>query len=277
MTPNDVLLTDKVAIVTGGGAGIGRGIAAAFLAFGARVAIFERDPERVARAEAEAGADGGDLLALEVDVRDGEAVARAVAETVRRFGGIDILVNNAGGVFAAPFLETSEKGWDALHNANLKHIYHCSQSVARWLIDHDRGGSMINLVSIEGVRAAPLYATYAAAKAGAINFTKTLALELAPNNIRVNAIAPDICMTEGMSALMDAASQERAKLTIPLGRLGDPADIGGVAVFLASDLSRYLTGQTLHVDGGTHAAGGWYHHPRDGQYVYGPLPDEGGS
>ncbi len=132
-------------------------------------------------------------------------------------------------------------------------------------------GSLINVVSIEGVRAAPLYVTYAAAKAGAINFTKTLALELAPHGIRVNALAPDICLTEGLRALMDEASQERAKLIVPLGRLGEPADLGGVAVFLASDLSRYLTGETLHVDGGTHASAGWYHHPRDGRYVYGPL------
>ena len=157
--------------------------------------------------------------------------------------------------------------------ANLKQIYQCTQSAVRQMLAQGTGGSLINIVSIEGVRAAPLYAAYAAAKAGAINFTKTLALELAPHGIRVNALAPDICMTEGLSALMDKESQERAKLTVPLGRLGDPDDLGGAAVFLASDLSRYITGETLHVDGGTHASGGWYHHPRDGHYVYGPLPD----
>ncbi len=223
---------------------------------------------------AEIEAKAGEVLGIEVDVRDGEAVERAVALTAERFGAIDILVNNAGGVFAAPFLETNEKGWNALHRANLKHISHCSQSCARRMIEQGRGGSLIVVVSIEGVRAAPLFATYAAAKACAINFTKTLALELAPHGIRVNAIAPDICLTEGLRTLMDEESQERAKLTVPLGRLGEPDDLGGAAVFLASDLSRYLTGETLHVDGGTHAVGGWYHHPRDGRYVYGPLPGD---
>jgi NAD(P)-dependent dehydrogenase (short-subunit alcohol dehydrogenase family) len=139
------------------------------------------------------------------------------------------------------------------------------------MIDQRRGGSIINVVSIEGVRAAPLYAAYAAAKAGVINFTKTLALELAPHAIRVNAIAPDICMTEGLRGLMDDAGVERAKLTVPLGRLGVPDDIAGPAVFLASDLSSYVTGALLHVDGGTSASSGWYHHPETGVYVYGPA------
>lgn len=271
MDPSCAMLTDKVAIVTGGGAGIGRGIAEAFRAFGARLALFERDQRRAASAARELAAGGADVLALPVDVRDGDAVGDAVRATRRRFGRIDVLVNNAGGVFAAPFLDTTEKGWDALHRANLKHIYHCCWHVGRSMVD-DGGGSIINVVSIEGVRAAPLYATYAAAKAGAINFTKTLALELAPHGVRVNALAPDICVTEGLRDLMTGEALRRAADTVPLGRLGDPADLAGAAVFLASDLSRYLTGETLHVDGGTHASSGWYHHPEDGHYVYGPLP-----
>ncbi len=274
MNPERVLLNGKVAIVTGGGAGIGLGIARSFVAFGARVAVFERAPYRVAGVAEKIEVSGGEVLGIEVDVRDAAAVHLAVERAEDHFGAIDILVNNAGGVFASPFLESQEKGWDALHQSNLKHIYHCSQNVARRMVEQGRGGSLINVVSIEGVRAAPLYAAYAAAKAGAISFTKTLALELAPHGIRVNALAPDICITEGLAELMDEASQERARLTVPLGRLGEPEDLGGAAVFLASDLSRYVTGETLHVDGGTHAAGGWYHHPRDGRYVYGPLADD---
>ena len=274
VNPQSVLLNEKVAVVTGGGAGIGRGIARTFAAFGARVAILERDPERVASVSNELEAEGAVALSLEVDVRDAEAVEEAMVKIDERFGSIDILVNNAGGVFASPFLETSEKGWDALHRANLGHLYHCSQGAARRMIDQGRGGSMINVVSIEGVRAAPLYSAYAAAKAGAINFTKTLALELAPHGFRVNALAPDICLTEGLRTLMNDESQARASLTVPLGRLGEPEDLGGAAVFLASVLSRYVTGESLHVDGGSHGSGGWYHHPDDGRYVYGPLPDD---
>jgi 3-oxoacyl-[acyl-carrier protein] reductase len=273
MDTTKALLTDRVAVVTGGGAGIGRGIAAGLAAFGARVAILEIDPERAEAAATAIGAQGGTALGLPTDVRDGEAVARAVATTCDRFGGIDILVNNAGGVFVAPFLESKEKGWDALWRANLKHVLHCTQQVGRQMRDRGQGGSIINVVSIEGVRAAPGFAVYAAAKAGVINFTKTIALELAPYAIRVNALAPDICVTEGLHSMMGAEGLEHARHTVPLGRLGDPDDLAGAAIFLASDLSSYVTGQVIHVDGGTQAAAGWYHDPTDGHYVYGaPTP-----
>jgi NAD(P)-dependent dehydrogenase (short-subunit alcohol dehydrogenase family) len=274
MDTRKAFLTGKVAAVTGAGSGIGKGIAKGMAAFGAKVAILERDAETSQRTADEIGADGGEALSLCTDVRDGEAVERAVAATCERFGGIDVLVNNAGGVFAAPFMETNEKGWNALWRANLVHVFHCSHAAARRMIERGRGGSIINVVSIEGVRAAPLYAAYAAAKAGVINFTKTLALELAPHAIRVNALAPDICMTEGLRALMSDEGVERAKLTVPLGRVGVPEDIAGPAVFLASDLSSYVTGALLHVDGGTAASSGWYHHPESGVYVYGPAGRE---
>ena len=127
------------------------------------------------------------------------------------------------------------------------------------------------LQPIEGVRAAPLYAAYAAAKAGAINFTQTLALELAPHRIRVNAIAPDLTDTEGLRAVMPAGqTPEGPQPMVPMGRAGHVDEVAGAALFLASELSTYLTGDTLHVDGGTHAAGGWYHHPKPGAYILGP-------
>jgi NAD(P)-dependent dehydrogenase (short-subunit alcohol dehydrogenase family) len=270
LDPGSVSLAGLSAAVTGGGAGIGKGIALGLAAFGARVALLEKDPEQAHKAAAEVEAAGGTALALVTDVREGEAVERSIAATCERFGGIDILVNNAGGVFAAPFLETNERGWDALWRANLKHIFHCTRSAGQRMVDQGRGGSIINVVSIEGVRAAPLYAAYAAAKAGAINFTKTMALELAPHGIRVNAIAPDLCMTEGIRELMPEDETDRAAQMIPMGRAGVPEDIAGVAVFLASDLARYVTGETLHVDGGTHAAAGWYRDPGSGQYILGP-------
>jgi NAD(P)-dependent dehydrogenase (short-subunit alcohol dehydrogenase family) len=194
---------------------------------------------------------------------------RAVAAARDAYGGLDILVNNVGGTFQRPFLEIEEKGWDALIRINLKSVFHGTRAAAPLLIERG-GGSVINVVSIEGVRAAPLYAPYAACKAGVINFTQTMALELAPHRIRVNAIAPDICLTEGLRAMLPDAALERHAYMVPLGRAAEPAEIAGPAVFLASDLASYVTGITLHVDGGTHAAGGWYTNPAGGAWVLGP-------
>jgi NAD(P)-dependent dehydrogenase (short-subunit alcohol dehydrogenase family) len=259
-----VALTDQVAVVTGGGAGIGRGIAAAFAAFGASVAIWERNPEA---AESAANEIGG--LGLVTDVRDADDVDAALARTTSELGPVRILVNNAGGVFFSPFLETTENGWDALYRANLKHVLLCTQRVARSMVGAGVGGSIINVTSIEGVRAAPGYAAYAAAKAGVINFTKTAALELAPHGIRVNALAPDITLTEGMMSLVPSGAEVSFGHTVPMGRPGTVDEMGGSAVFLASSLSSYVTGQTIHVDGGTQASGGWHHHPETGSYILG--------
>jgi len=264
MQPSSVLLTDRVAVVTGGGAGIGRGIARGLAAFGARVAIWERDPDTAASAAEEVGG-----LGLPTDVRDAEAVDEALRRTTDELGTVSILVNNAGGVFLSPLLETSENGFDALYRANLKHVIVCTQRVARTMVAADTGGSIINVTSIEGVRAAPGYAAYAAAKAGVINFTKTAALELAPHGIRVNALAPDITMTEGMRQVAPPGAEERFGLTVPLGRAGHVDEMAGAAVFLAGALSSYVTGQTIHVDGGTQASSGWTHHPRTGEYILG--------
>ena len=256
-------LAGRVAVVTGGGAGLGRGIAAGLAAFGASVAIWERDAGTCASAAEEVGG-----LGLVTDVRDAAQVDAAVEATLERFGRIDILVNNAGGVFLQPLLEVSENGMDALYRANLKHVLLCTQRVGRVMVAGGEGGSIVNVTSIEGVRAAPGYAPYAAAKAGVINLTKTAALELAPHGIRVNAIAPDITITEGIRAL-GAVDEAKLSLTVPLGRVGHVDDIAGAAVFLASGLSSYVTGHTLHVDGGTQASSGWYHHPETGDYTYG--------
>jgi 3-oxoacyl-[acyl-carrier protein] reductase len=263
--PSNILLTDRVAVVTGAGSGIGRGIAAGLAAFGARVAIWERDPETCALAAESIGA-----LGIVTDVRDGGQVDAALQRTTAELGPATILVNNAGGVFSSPLLDTSENGWDALYKANLRHVLLCTQRIARQLVSAGLPGSVISVTSIEGVRAAPGYAAYAAAKAGVINYTKTAALELAPHSIRVNAIAPDITLTEGLARLAGDGAVNGMGNIVPLGRPGHVDEIASVAVFLASEMSAYLTGQTLHVDGGTHAAGGWYHDPQTGDYRLGP-------
>jgi 3-oxoacyl-[acyl-carrier protein] reductase len=146
----------------------------------------------------------------------------------------------------------------------------CTQRVARRLVDAGQPGSVINVTSIEGVRAAPGYAAYAAAKAGVINYTKTAALELAPHNIRVNALAPDLTVTEGLLRISPNGLSPNMGNMIPMGRPGHIDEMAGAAVFLASDLSSYITGQTIHVDGGTQAASGWYHNPQTGDYQLGP-------
>lgn len=266
LDPNSARLDGMVAVITGGGSGIGRGIANGIHAFGAEVAIWERDPDT-----SRAAADEVDGLSVPTDVRAGDQVENALAATIDRFGTVDILVNNAGGVFVSPFLETSENGFDALYRSNLKHVLLCTKAVAKHMVAAGHGGAIINITSIEGVRAAPMFAAYAAAKAGVINLTKTLALELAPHDIRVNAIAPDITITESLLAFAPPAATERLGLTVPLGRAGHVDECAGAAVFLASRLSSYVTGHTLHVDGGTAASMGWYHHPGDGHYVYGPY------
>ncbi|WP_297774615.1 SDR family oxidoreductase [Mycobacterium sp.] len=263
--PSNILLTGRVAVVTGGGVGIGRGIAAGMAAFGARVAIWERDPQTcVAAAESLGG------LGIVTDVRDSGQVDAALERTIAELGTPTILVNNAGGVFSSPLLETSENGWDALYRANLRHVLLCSQRAARKMVSEGLPGSIISLTSIEGVRAAPGYAAYAAAKAGVINYTKTAALELAPHGIRVNAIAPDITLTEGLAQLGGEAATSAIRDMVPMGRPGHVDEIAGAAVFLASDMAAYLTGQTLHIDGGTQASSGWYHDPQTGDYRLGP-------
>ncbi|MBI5341161.1 MAG: SDR family oxidoreductase [Mycolicibacterium rufum] len=265
IAPSDILLTGRVAVVTGGGAGIGRGIAQGLAAFGASVAIWESNPDTCMAAADEVGG-----LGVVVDVRDAQAVDAALARTENELGIVSILVNNAGGTFRSPLLETSENGWDALYRSNLRHVLLCTQRIARRLVAAGMPGSVVNITSIEGVRAAPGYAAYAAAKAGVITYTKTASFELAPHGIRVNALAPDLTMTEGLAGLAAGELSEDISAGIPMRRAGTVDEMASAAVFLASDMSSYITGQTLHVDGGTEAAGGWYFHPRTGAPTLGP-------
>jgi len=259
-------LDGQVAVVTGAGSGIGRGIANGLAAFGARVAVWEQHEDTCEAAAAEVAG-----LSCPTDVRDADQVDDALDPPIASLGLVSILLNNAGRVFRSPVHYTSPNGWDALIRSNLGHVLLCTQRVVRTMVEQSGGGgSVINVTSIEGTRAAPGYAAYAAAKAGVINLTKTAALELAPYGIRVNALAPDVTLTEGLLGIAPEGAAEHMGAAVPMGRTGHVDEVAGCAVFLASKLSSYVTGQTIHVDGGTAAAGGWYPHPDTGDYLLGP-------
>jgi NAD(P)-dependent dehydrogenase (short-subunit alcohol dehydrogenase family) len=205
-------------------------------------------------------------LAALIDVRDADAFTTTFNEGVDRFGRLDVLVNVAGGTFKADFVDTNSRGWDAVIRMNFGWLLHSTHLAAVQMRKQGDGGSIISITSIEGHRAAPGYAVYAGMKAAVTNFSRTLALELAPDGIRVNTIAPDQTPTEGMP--MDYIA-EVIQAGIPMGRQGTYEDTGNCALFLASDLSSYVTGTTLHPDGGAYASAGWYNWPGLG-YVNNP-------
>ncbi len=250
-------LDGKTAIVTGGGRGIGKGLALGLAAFGANVVVAERNHDLAEESAAEIAAMGGKSLAAPTDVREFDQVKAAVDKAVETFGGVDVLVNNVGGGFPADFLHMSERGWDAILRINLKATFYCTKAVSEQMIEQGRGGSIISVASIEGLRAAPGWAVYGACKAGIINFTQTMALELSKHRIRVSCISPGHIITPGIPfehALGDDNPYERS---LPLQRLGTIEDMAGVAAFLASDMSEWVTGINIPVDGGAMAARGW--------------------
>ncbi|HEX2738519.1 MAG TPA: SDR family NAD(P)-dependent oxidoreductase [Acidimicrobiia bacterium] len=256
LDPASALLTDKVAVVTGAAMGIGEAIAITFAHFGADVAICDRDVPRLDDTANAIEATGRRVVAAELDVR-GAAAARLFLETVRdELGPIDVLVNNAGGGFQSRLLDVSAKGEDALVHENFTSVTNFVRGVVPLM--PEAGGSIINITSIEAHRAGPGFAVYSAMKAAVANLTKSLALELGDRNIRVNCIAPDVIPTPGTGWMA---------VTTPLPRAGHVDDVAGAAVYLASDmLSGFVTGTTLHVDGGNFAAGGW-HRGSDGTFT----------
>ncbi len=254
LTPDAVLLTDRVAIVTGAAVGIGRAAALALARFGAHLAVCDRDVENMSSLVAEIESEGRKAVAAALDVRDGDAVRAFVGTVAEQLGAVDILVNNAGGGFHAPFLDVNDKGQDSLMRENFTSVTNFVRAVAP--VMPARGGSIVNITSIEAHRAAPGFAVYSAMKAGVANLTKSLALELGDRMIRVNAIAPDVIPTPGIGDV---------PVHTPLPRRGHADDVAGAVVYLASDLSKFVTGTTLHVDGGNLAAGGW-HRVGDGTF-----------
>ena len=243
ITPDSVLLTGRRAVVTGAAQGIGAAIAITFARFGADVAICDRDADGLGRTAGEIAAVGRHAHAELLDVRDADAV-RAWLEPLDR---VDVLVNNAGGGFEAAFMDVNDKGQDALIRENFGSVTHCIRACVPKM--PERGGSIVNITSIEAHRAAPGFAVYSAMKAALVNLSKTLALELGDRRIRVNCIAPDVIPTPGIGGDLPVKT--------PLPFAGSVDDVAAAALYLACDWSRFVTGSTIHIDGGNLAAGGW--------------------
>ena len=266
--PDAHLLRGKVAVVTGGGGGIGRAISETFAAHGARVVVAEIDADRAADTAAAIEADGGDARPLIVDVRRPDDVMRLAEATVDDIGRVDVLVNNVGHYLyrGAPFLDTDEQQWNALYDVNLRHVFLCTKALAPAMVAQGDGGSIVNVSTVEAFRGMPMMAVYSAFKAGITQFTKSLALELGNDGIRVNTIAPDLTQSIQVDyeRWVPEEQQHLIPSWVPVGRFGTADDIAGVALFLASDLSAFVTGTTVHADGGSLAAGGWFRTQRGG-------------
>jgi len=249
-----VTLEGKVAIVTGGSRGIGEAIARTFAAHGAKVVVAARKPEAcVAVAESICSEHGaGAALGLAAHTGKEDDCVRLVKDTIERFGQVDVLVNNAGtNPYFGPLLNAEMGAWDKTFEVNLKGYFWCAREVARHCIGREAPGSIVSVASVAGLMATPLQGVYAATKAAVISLTKTLAVELAPSKIRVNAIAPGFIDTRLASAILkndDLLQQVLART--PMRRYGTPDEIAGGALYLASDAASFLTGHTLVIDGG---------------------------
>src|SRR5688572_18502137 len=243
------LLSNKVALITGATRGIGRGIAGTFAKHGANIAFsYVSSDEKARELEAELQALGVKAKGYRSDAADFKAADELVTAVVADFGTVDVLVNNAGITRDTLLMRMSEQQWDEVINANLKSVFNLTKAVQRPMLKQ-RKGSIINMSSVVGVKGNAGQANYAASKAGIIGFTKSVALELGSRNIRSNAIAPGFIETE-MTGALDAKMVEQWREGIPLKRGGTPQDVANACVFFGSDLSAYITGQTLHVCGG---------------------------
>jgi 3-oxoacyl-[acyl-carrier protein] reductase len=241
-------LKDRVALITGGARGIGRSIALAFAEEGADIVVADVNIEEAKKTALDIEQLGRRSLALEMDVTDYAKVEEAANKILDKFTKVDILVNNAGITKDNLLLRMSQAEWDAVLNVNLKGAFNCIKAVSRPMIKQ-RSGKIINIASIIGIIGNPGQANYSASKAGIIALTKTAAKELASRNINVNAIAPGFIQTE-MTARLTEEIKEKMREAIPLNKFGKPEDVAAVCVFLASEDSSYITGQTIVVDGG---------------------------
>ena len=249
-------LEGRTAIVTGGGRGLGRHMAGALSDAGANVVLCSRKLEPLEEVRGEIEARGRSALALELDVTEGESVERVVAETERAFGSVDVLVNNSGATWGAPPAEMPPEKFDRVIAVNVRGTFLMSQAVGRRMIERGSGGTIVNVASIAGlVGGNPDYMQtvgYNSSKGAVISMTRDLATSWARHGITVNAVAPGWFPTRMSGGLIER-HEERMLADIPLGRFGNPEDLKGVVVFLASPAASYITGQTIVVDGGATA------------------------
>ena len=244
-------LKNKVAIVTGAAQGIGEACARAFAREGANVVIADVNVEKGEAVAADIGAAGGAAMFVSCDTGDSAQVAALVEHTVSEFGSLDIMLSNAAILHACDFLDLSEADFDRVVRVNLKGYFLIGQAAARQMVKQGTGGAIINMSSINAVVTIPAITSYAVCKGGIGQLTKSMALALADRNIRVNAIGPGTIATDmGKTMVQDAEARHRVMSRTPMGRLGEPEEIAAVAVFLASDESSYITGETIYADGG---------------------------
>ena len=258
-------LSGKIALVTGGAAGIGRAIAEAFAAHGAKVIIADKNKERCEAVQSHFEKKNYDALVTHTDVTDTAQVQKMISAADARFGQLNILVNNVGDFLELikPFKDFTDDEIDALFNANLNSMFKVTRGAIPLLEKGGAGGSVINISSIEAFRGIPTAVVYSAFKHAITGFTRSLSLDLGPSGIRVNAIAPETTETEQVSPVDMTPDEYKDHIPRwnPSGRFGKPSDAAGCALFLASDMSAWVNGTTINLDGGALAAAGWYRTP----------------
>ena len=266
------LLDGRVAVVTGGGAGIGAAIATLFAEHGARVELAEVDPGRAERTRRAIEATGGSVCAHVVDVTAAAGVARLADEVLSEHDHVDVLVNNVGDYRPlVRFEESTPESWQAMYDVNLLHVFAVTRAFLGTMSARGKG-SIVTVHSVEGMRGYPGDPVYAAMKAGVAHFTTSLAVAVGRSGIRVNGIGPDLTQTPQVDYLTGSEGHDDLWPSwAPVGRLGWPEDQARVALFLASDLSGFVTGHNIPVDGGTKAGGGWFYSPTDRRFVNRPT------
>ena len=249
----DLGLEGKRVLIAGAGRGIGAACARLFAAVGARVACLDLDSARRDGIVEELCKTGGEAIPIECDVRRRAEVDHAVERTVEAFGGVDVCVDVIGEARWGRILDLSDQDWDDSFMLVLRHVFTLARAAGRQMLTQGTGGAIVSISSVSGLFSAPLHGAYGAAKAGLIALTKTLAVELAASGIRVNSVAPGAVRTPRLMEITTEERRTESARHIPIGRLAEPEEIATVVLFLAANLSSYITGQTIVADGGATA------------------------